>query len=281
MKRRIDYINVLLILLIIAGIVIGLSPFIERIYDDYKQEDIVEFFFDQVDKEEIAKLKEKKSEAQAYNEGLAASYNNKQIYTNIEKFSSSYRPDLIASNGVMGVVSLPKINERLPIYPGVSEEQLYKGVGHWPFTSIPIGGKNTHSVLTTHSGIPDKKLFTDLEKMEEGDLLYLENIFGSLVYQVDQIKVVKPNDFSEIAILEDRDLITLLTCTPYGINSHRLLVRASRLELGEGEVGLRVNSMKASQKGLELGLMVLILLIVLINIYRIINYGLMQAYLRK
>lgn len=280
MKRRIDYINILLILLIIGGIIIGLSPFVERIYDGYKQEDIIEFFFDQVDKREIANLKEKKSKAQAYNQGLASRYDNKNVYINIEKFSGEYKPTLIASNGVMGVVSLPKINERLPIYPGVSEEQLYKGVGHWPFTSLPIGGKNTHSVLTTHSGIPDKKLFTDLEKMEEGDLLYLENIFGSLVYQVDQIKVVKPNDFSEIAILKDRDLITLLTCTPYGVNSHRLLVRATRLEVGQGEVGLRVNSMETTNKLFSLVLILAILLIALINIYRLINYGLMQAYLK-
>ena len=280
MKRRIDYINILLILLIIGGIIIGLSPFVERIYDGYKQEDIIEFFFDQVDKREIANLKEKKSKAQAYNQGLASRYDNKNVYINIEKFSGEYKPTLIVSNGVMGVVSLPKINERLPIYPGVSEEQLYKGVGHWPFTSLPIGGKNTHSVLTTHSGIPDKKLFTDLEKMEEGDLLYLENIFGSLVYQVDQIKVVKPNDFSEIAILKDRDLITLLTCTLYGVNSHRLLVRATRLEVGQGEVGLRFNSMETTNKLFSLVLILAILLIALINIYRLINYGLMQAYLK-
>ena len=280
MKRRIDYINILLILLIIGGIIIGLSPFVERIYDGYKQEDIIEFFFDQVDKTEIANLKEKKSKAQAYNQGLASRYDNKNVYINIEKFSGEYKPNLILANGVMGVVSLPKINERLPIYPGVSEEQLYKGVGHWPFTSLPIGGKNTHSVLTTHSGIPDKKLFTDLEKMEEGDLLYLENIFGSMVYQIDQIKVVKPNDFSEIGILKDRDLITLLTCTPYGVNSHRLLVRASRLEVGEGEVGLRVNSMETTNKLFSLVLILAISLIALLNIYRLINYGLMQAYLK-
>ena len=280
MKRRIDYINILLILLIIGGIIIGLSPFVERIYDGYKQEDIIEFFFDQVDKTEIANLAEKKSKAQAYNQGLASRYDNKNVYLNIEKFSGEYEPNLILANGVMGVVSLPKINERLPIYPGVSEEQLYKGVGHWPFTSLPIGGKNTHSVLTTHSGIPDKKLFTDLEKMEEGDLLYLENIFGSMVYQIDQIKVVKPNDFSEIGILKDRDLITLLTCTPYGVNSHRLLVRASRLEVGEGEVGLRVNSMETTNKLFSLVLILAISLIALLNIYRLINYGLMQAYLK-
>lgn len=119
----------------------------------------------------------------------------------------------------MGVVEVPKINEKLPIYAGTAEEILQKGVGHLEGTSLPVDGNSTHSVLIAHSGLSTAKLFTDLEKLEIGDKFYIHHIGGTLAYQVNQIKVIKPTDFSDLLIEPGHDYVTLLTCTPTGINT--------------------------------------------------------------
>lgn len=133
--------------------------------------------------------------------------------------------------GVMGRVRIPKIHVDLPVYHGTSEDVLQKGVGHLFGTSLPAGGSGTHATLTAHSGLPSAKLFTDLEKMQEGDRFYIDVLNETLAYEVDQIKVIEPSDIKDLQIIENRDLVTLITCTPYGINSHRLLVRGSRIPL--------------------------------------------------
>ena len=129
----------------------------------------------------------------------------------------------------IGHVEIPKINQDLPMYAGTSEDVLQIGIGHLEGTSLPIGGNNTHAVLTAHSGLPTAKLFTDLKMMKIGDKFYVHNIFGTLAYQVDQIKIVEPSNFNDLLIVKGHDYCTLLTCTPIMINSHRLLVRGHRV----------------------------------------------------
>ncbi|MDU7299172.1 MAG: class C sortase, partial [Finegoldia magna] len=129
----------------------------------------------------------------------------------------------------IGHVEIPKINQDLPMYAGTSEDVLQIGIGHLEGTSLPIGGNNTHAVLTAHSGLPTAKLFTDLKMMKIGDKFYVHNIFGTLAYQVDQIKIVDPSNFNDLLIVKGHDYCTLLTCTPIMINSHRLLVRGHRV----------------------------------------------------
>lgn len=130
----------------------------------------------------------------------------------------------------IGHIKIPRINVNIPTYAGTSEEVLQKGAGHLEGTSLPIGGNYTHSVITAHSGLPKAKLFTDLEDLRIGDKFYFYNIEGVLAYQVDQIKVVEPADFSDLLIEPGHDYMTLLTCTPIMINSHRLLVRGHRVD---------------------------------------------------
>ena len=154
------------------------------------------------------------------------------IFENSEDYTLSHPYDsLLNPNGdeVMGSIEIPKINIELAIYHGTGAEALSKGVGHIQGTSIPVGGVNTHAVLAAHRGLANAKLFTDLDRMETGDIFFLHILGDTLAYQVDQINVVSPDDLTMIQIEPGRDLCTLLTCTPYGVNTHRLLVRGSRV----------------------------------------------------
>jgi sortase A len=136
---------------------------------------------------------------------------------------------VLDEDGVMGYINIPKIKVELPIYHGVSEEVLRKGVGHIEGTALPIGGEGTHSVLSGHTGLPEAELFTDLIEMEVGDMFYIEVLGSEFSYQVDHIDVIEPTDISKVRAIKGEDYITLVTCTPYGINSHRLLVRGTRV----------------------------------------------------
>ena len=133
----------------------------------------------------------------------------------------------------MGTISIPAIGVKLPIYHGTSEKILEKGIGHLEGTSLPIGGENTHTVLTGHTGLSNAKLFTDLTELEKGEVFFLNILGEQLVYQVDQIQKVLPSNLEELYIKKGKDYCTLVTCTPYGVNTHRLLVRGTRIQHGE------------------------------------------------
>ena len=141
--------------------------------------------------------------------------------------------DMLGLGESLGYITIPKIHVELPIYEGTSEEVLLKGVGHMTQSSYPIGGESTHSVLTGHRGLPSALLFTDLDELEIGDEFYLHILDEIIAYKVDQVKVVEPNDGGDLAIIEGEDYCTLVTCTPYSINTHRLLVRGLRTEYVE------------------------------------------------
>ena len=131
----------------------------------------------------------------------------------------------------MGIIEIPRIGVRLPIYHGTGEEGLARGVGHMEGTSLPVGGENTHCGIAGHRGLPSAKLFSDLDQVESGDVIYLDVLGELLVYQVDQISVVLPNETEYMSVIEGGDYLTLVTCTPYGVNTHRLLVRGVRARL--------------------------------------------------
>lgn len=139
----------------------------------------------------------------------------------------------LTGDGVMGMVEIPSISVNLPIYHGTSEAVLEKGVGHLQGTSLPVGGESTHTVLTGHTGLSKAKLFTDLTELEEGDVFFLHVMGEDLAYEVDQIKVVLPSELDDLKIVPGEDYCTLVTCTPYGVNSHRLLVRGTRTDYQE------------------------------------------------
>ena len=175
--------------------------------------------------------------AQAYNEGLAAATPADPFSDGAgapsEKGSGSLAEDyagiLDVYDGIMGYLSIPSIGVELPVYHGTSERALRRGAGHLPQTSLPIGGEGAHSVLSAHTGLPGARLFDDLDELAEGDRFFVRVYGRTLAYEVDRISVVEPSDTSALARVEGEDHVTLVTCTPYGINSHRLLVRGSRV----------------------------------------------------
>lgn len=139
----------------------------------------------------------------------------------------------ITGTGIMGYLTIEKIKVELPVYHSVNDNVLQVAAGHLPGTSLPVGGEGTHSVMSGHRGLPSARLFTDLDKLEPGDIFYITVMSDVLTYQVDQVKIVKPYEIDDLSIEPGKDYCTLFTCTPYGINSHRLLVRGERVETKE------------------------------------------------
>ena len=148
----------------------------------------------------------------------------------------------IGQNGIMGYIEIPKIDVTLPVYHGTSEAVLQVAIGHLEWTSLPVGGAGSHCVVSGHRGLPSAKLFTDLDKMEVGDTFLLRILDEVLTYEVDQIKIVEPHVTQDLLIVEGEDLVTLVTCTPYGINTHRMLVRGHRIETQEVKAVRRVTA---------------------------------------
>lgn len=217
MKKKITVF--LSVLLLLIGVLVmaypSVSNFINRQNGSYA---IAEFdsIIAQMEHSEIEALLEL---AREYNLAIAAGIQ-----------PEGYEEILNLAGGMMGYIEIPKISVYLPIYHGVSEEVLAKGIGHMPSSAFPIGGVGNHSVLTGHTGLPSAELFTDLIELKEGDVFYIHILNEVLSYQVDQIKVVLPSEGQDLAIVGGEDYCTLVTCTPYGINSHRLLVRGIRAE---------------------------------------------------
>lgn len=174
-----------------------------------------------VEKEDTTRLDAMLKEAKEYNTALSEGKGKTSV--------ASY-DDLLAVTDAIGYLEIPMLGVYMPIYHGISDEVLQKGIGHMPETSLPVGGESTHSVLSGHTGLPAAKILTDLDQMKNGDKFYIHVLNQILAYEVDQIKVVLPEETDDIRIVKGEDYVTLLTCTPYGINSHRLLVRGKRTE---------------------------------------------------
>ena len=234
MRRKVPII--VIFLLFAAGVVILLYPLISEWHNSRAQTTVIENYNHAViglNPDEAGAMREA---ARAYNKGLLGSV----VLTDpfdagaAETASEEYEALLnLSGDGVMGTIRIPKIGVTLPIYHGTATETLEKGAGHLENTSLPIGGTGTHAVLSAHSGLPAAALFTELTKLAEGDLFFLDVLDEMLAYRVDQVKVVEPEDTSDLWIGTNADHVTLVTCTPYGINSHRLLVRGIRTEYVE------------------------------------------------
>ena len=170
-------------------------------------------------------------DAQTYNSSLIGKEELYDPFASIEKVDKYYM-SLLNSNGdgVMGYIQIPRIDVKLPIYHTTSEKVLQKGVGHLQGTSLPIGGKSTHAALSGHRGLPSSNLFTDLDLLEIGDIFYMEVLGNTSAYKIDQIKIVLPTETKDLEIVDGKDYVTLITCTPYSVNTHRLLVRGIRID---------------------------------------------------
>ena len=219
-------------LIFLVGLLIFSYPMISQKFYEIKAEDeIIEFVKQskEINEEEVNKRMEL---ARAYNETLDPSRLS-DPYSKKEEEARAYYAHMLEVNEMIGHVEIPRINQDLPVYAGTSETVLQKGCGHLEGTSLPVGGKSTHTVITAHRGLPEAVLFRYLDQLVEGDIFYFHNIQGTLAYRVDQIMVVEPTNFEPVLVQEGKDYATLLTCTPYMINSHRLLVRGHRIPYQE------------------------------------------------
>lgn len=227
--------KILLIIAIIFIIVetgIFLYPSISNYFAEKNHVEAIRNYDKMVVKIGEDSLKKEKEKAQTYNENLSGDpVHDPFVLGSGYALPENYKEVLnISGDGIMGYIQIPKISVDLPIYHGTSEEVLEKGVGHIQNTSVPIGGNSTHSVLTGHTGLPNAELFTRLDELVVGDIFYIHVLNDILTYKVYEIKVVLPDNIDELRITSGEDLVTLVTCTPYGVNSHRLLVKAKRVE---------------------------------------------------
>lgn len=194
---------------------------------------------------------------------------NKYNYDLFNGTAENELPDYlnIHQGDVLGYIEIPSINIKLPIYYGTLVDILKKGVGVLEGTSLPVGGENTHSVLSAHTGLANQKLFTDIDKLKDGDVFYLHILKKDLAYKVDQIKVVHPDEIDELKISDDKDYVTLLTCYPYGINTERLLVRGERTDLSPSnveQVQKEISTFNHSNENLILIVIILISVLIII-----------------
>lgn len=229
-------------LLLFLGLLIGVAfiiyPFASQLYYDQEADYEVRDFQESLEAIDPPELKEQNVKlAEAYNEALDPNLTWNDPYSEEEREEGvEVYAHMLEAQEKIGVVNIPKINVKLPLFAGTRETILQSGVGHLEGTSLPVGGMNTHSVITAHRGLPEARLFTDLDKMTLGDVFFVETMAGELYYEVDDIIVVEPHETDKVRIVEGKDYLTLLTCTPYMINTHRLLVRGKRIPAPPAEV---------------------------------------------
>ena len=254
-----------IILIFILGLLIATYPIISNYYYTIDNNNQIEEFNEAVAEMPSKEVLERIELAKAYNDTLDPS-RLADPYTEREKKGVENYARMLEVREKIGYIDIPKIGQQIPVYAGTSEDVLQHACGHLEGTSLPIGGKDTHAVITAHRGLPQVKLFRDLDKMEVGDLFFFTNVKETLAYKVDQILVVEPWDFEPVLVVEGKDLMTLLTCTPYMINSHRLLVRGHRVPYVP-EVKEEIERAKFNYKSLIVPGIVLALVMLIIYLY--------------
>lgn len=237
-KRNLS--TIILVLIFLVGLSLLLYPSVSDYWNSFHQSRAIATYAEavaQVDDTDYEKMWE---DAQKYNETLL----NKADRWNMsdEEWAEYYELLNVSGNGIIGYIEIPQIKVALPLYHGVDEAVLQIAVGHIEGSSLPTGGPGTHCVISGHRGLPSASLFTNLDELVEGDVFMMRILDETLTYEVDQIRIVEPTDLSSLEIEKDKDLCTLVTCTPYGINTHRLLVRGHRIENLENASNIRVTA---------------------------------------
>lgn len=231
-KRKNTIIIICFILVILLGAGAAAYPLIASINNEHTQSLVQTEYAEKLQQLDTSEIDAALAAAREYNKTISTV----QI-EDVDKIKADLPPyeDLLnlANNGIMGYIMIPAINIDLPIYHGTTGAAMEKGAGHMEGTSLPVGGVGTHAVISAHSGMASAKLFTDLDKLKLGDMFFITVCNQKLAYEVDNIAVVEPTDIDLIRIDTQQDYVTLLTCTPYGVNTHRLLVRGHRVEMAE------------------------------------------------
>lgn len=227
-------VEMILSLILFAGLCLLLYPTVSNWWNSLHQSRAIATYVEEVETTSEEEKQAMLNAAYDYNDRLRQRASS---FILSEEEMAEYEFNLnIGGSGVMGFIQIPSIGVNLPIYHGTEEAVLQIGVGHITGSSLPVGGKGTHCLLSGHRGLPSAKLFTDLDQLKEGDTFIITVLDHVLTYQVDQIRIVLPEEVDQLSIVEGEDYCTLITCTPYGINTHRILVRGRRIENAEGDL---------------------------------------------
>lgn len=224
------------IILFLAALILTLYPLISDYVNTKYQSEVNTAYEEAIAEVDDTSLQEAKDAAVRYNQALSSGLADAFSQSALQNASAEYDALLnVNGGGIMGYISIPKINVQLPIFHGTGSDVLNQGVGHVLGSSLPVGGNSTHTILSAHSGMASQRMFTDLEQLEIGDVFYLQVLDETLAYQVDVINTVLPHETDLLQITKDVDACTLVTCTPYGVNTHRLLVHSVRVPYKEAE----------------------------------------------
>lgn len=265
-KKRI--LTIIITVIFLAGLGFLLYPTVSNLWNRAHQSMAIAAYTQQVEKLDDSANKKMLKAARKYNESLLKQEDHWKLSEEDKKKYESLLD--VSGTGIMGYIEIPKIDCSLPIYHGTDEGALQIAIGHLEGSSLPVGGKSTHCVLSGHRGLPSARLFTDLDQMEKGDIFILNVLGRKLAYKVDQIKVVLPEVISDLEIEEGKDLCTLITCTPYGINTHRLLVRGHRTKYVEETAAQEKKAAEKKKTGIWLlaGGAVFLLIIITVVVKR-------------
>lgn len=264
MKRWIkeQKVNIILCLVILIGIGLISYPTVSDWWNSFHQTRAVASYAAAVSQMKTEDYDRLFAEADDYNRKLAdAGMKWSMTDEEIQEYNSILD---ISENGIMGYIDIPRIRQTLPIYHGTDDAVLQIAIGHLAGTSLPVGGDSTHCVVSGHRGLPSARLFTDLDRLTVGDIWTMTVLNRTMTYEVDQIRIVEPEDLSELQIVQGSDYCTLLTCTPYGINTHRLLVRGHRIPNLDGDANVTADAMQVDQTLVAMVVAVIILLILVI-----------------
>ena len=264
-KKGEDHVTLLLVLIGLVGVGLVSYPSIANWWNSFHQSRAVSEYTQTVANMNSDEYTEILDAADAYNQRLAGTG---ILWNMSDEQKADYESQLdVSGTGVMGYINIPKIEVTLPIYHGTSEEVLQIAVGHIEQTSLPVGGESTHAVISSHRGLPSAKLFTDLDEMVVGDTFTITVLDRTVTYEVDQIRVVLPDDLSALAIEEGKDYCTLVTCTPYGVNTHRLLVRGHRVANAQGEARVVADAVQINPARVAPFIAIPILIIAIISVF--------------
>jgi sortase A len=240
MQKKNNLSTILLVIMLLAGLSLLLYPTFSNWWNSRVSSYAVTNYIEQISNLDSDQYKEIWDDAAAHNASLLDRSN--PFLLSMEQETNYYQLLDVGGTGIMGYIEIPSLQVTLPLYHGTSESVLQVAVGHLEWTSLPVGGESTHCVLSGHRGLPSARLFTDLDKMMVGDLFMLHILDETLTYEVDQILIVYPEETEDLMIQEGKDLVTLVTCTPYGINTHRILVRGHRVDNIEAAQVVRVTA---------------------------------------
>ncbi len=268
-KIKDNYLVVVLVGILLIGISLLLYPTVSDYWNSFHQSKAVAGYVQDVEDMSKQKKAEMLAEAQAYNQSLPTEVTPDLDLSDSEMKRYNEVLD-VTGTGIMAYVDIPKINITLPIYHSADDSVLQVAIGHIPGTSLPIGGKGTHAVISGHRGLPSAKLFTDVDRLVKGDTFMIKVLDKTLTYEVDQILTVKPTDMSAAAIDPNQDYVTLVTCTPYGVNTHRLLIRGHRIPNKENALSVAPEASRVSPLIIIpiIALLIIILLFIGVAIYR-------------